>query len=53
MKGQWIGHYSGNNEGLILVNVDERQLTFGGVAYVNNSNGALPGFAAWVTTPTK
>jgi hypothetical protein len=53
MKGQWIGHYSGNNEGLILINIDERQSMFEGVAYVNNNNGALPGLAAWFNTPTK
>lgn len=53
MKGQWIGQYSGTNEGLMLVNVDERPATFEGVAYVNDKNGALPSLAAWFNTTSK
>ncbi len=53
MKGQWIGQYSGTNEGLILVNIDERPSNFEGVAYVNDKNGLLPSNAAWFNTTSK
>lgn len=53
MKGQWIGQYSGTNEGLMLVNIDELPSTFEGVAYVNDKNGLLPSHAAWFNTTSK
>jgi hypothetical protein len=53
MKGQWIGIYSGSNQGLILVNVDEYSSYFEGVAYVNDKDGNLPSLAAWFRTPDK
>lgn len=53
MKGQWIGNFSGTNEGLILVNVDERQSMFEGMAYVHDKNGALPGLEVWFNTYCK
>lgn len=53
MKGQWIGIYSGSNDGLIVVNVDERQTHFEGVAYLNEGNGSLPSTAAAFRTKNK
>lgn len=53
MKGQWIGNFSGTNEGLILVNVDERKSMFEGMAYVHDKNGALPGLEDWFNTCCK
>lgn len=53
MKGQWIGSYSGSNTGLIIVNIDERPSYYEGVAYLNESNNALPSTAAFFKTPNK
>jgi len=53
MKGQWIGRYTGTNEGQILVNVDERQAAFEGMAFVNDKSGHLPNLAAFFTTLSK
>ncbi len=53
MKGQWIGQYAGTNEGQIIVNVDERQAAFEGMAFVNEKSDHLPHFAAFFTTPNK
>lgn len=53
MKGQWIGSYTGTNKGEIVVNVDERQSTFEGMAYVNDGNDSLPNLAAFFKTSNK
>lgn len=53
MKGQWIGQFSGTDEGLIVVNVDERPSIFEGVVYVNDDKSALPSHAAWFRTASK
>lgn len=53
MNGQWIGEYSGSNGGFILVNIDERESNFEGVAYLIESNGSLPSTAAFFRTQNK
>ncbi len=53
MKGQWIGSFEGQNEGLIMVNVDDRETHFEGIAYLNVSNNQLPSSAASFTTRNK
>ena len=42
MKGQWIGNYTGSSPGMIIVNVDERSTHYQGVAYLHESNPAIP-----------
>lgn len=53
MKGQWVGAYTGSNAGLIIANIDERPSCFEGVAYLNETNNALPSTAAFFKTPNK
>lgn len=42
MKGQWVGEYSGSNNGSIVVDIDELPSCFVGVAYLNETNPSLP-----------
>jgi FRG domain len=53
MKGQWIGGYTGSNQGLVIVNIDERSTFFEGIAFLNESNGQLPSTAAFFRTTNK
>jgi hypothetical protein len=50
MKGQWIGTYSGDTTGLIIVNIDELPTCFQGVAYLNEGNNQIPSAAAFFRT---
>lgn len=53
MKGQWIGNFAGQNEGLIMLNVDDRGTHFEGIAYLNVNNKQLPSTAASFSTRNK
>lgn len=53
MKGQWIGTYTGSNDGQIIANIDEDSSFFKGVAYLNDSNNKLPSVAASFQTLNK
>lgn len=53
MKGQWIGTYVGSNNGTIIVNVDELQSRFEGVAYLHDSNNGMPSLGAAFSTIDK
>ena len=53
MKGQWIGNYTGSSPGMIIVNVDERSTHYQGVAYLHESNPAIPSTAASFKTSKK
>jgi len=53
MKGQWIGTYTGSSTGRIVVNIDELATGFQGVAYLTESNSALPNTAVSFRTPDK
>jgi hypothetical protein len=53
MKGQWIGNYTGTNDGTIMVNVDEFPSHFQGVAYLTESNSLLSGTAVVFKTKDK
>jgi hypothetical protein len=53
VNGQWIGSYSGSTGGTIVVNVDERELNYQGVAYLHPQDSALPTTAAYFKTPSK
>ena len=44
--GQWIGRYGGTNTGEAILNIDERQLFYDGVAYLIPESGALPSTVA-------
>ena len=54
MNGQWLGRFDGSEGGgTILVNVDEREKYYEGVAYTHPANTALPSAAAFFRTPNK
>ena len=53
MIGQWIGHYSGSNNGLIIVNIDESDTNYQGIAYLHDGESYLPSSAAEFQTADK
>ena len=53
MNGQWIGRYQGLQSGQIIVNVDERQSFFEGVASIIDDDPSLPKALAFFKTRTK
>lgn len=53
MKGQWVGEYIGSNNGLIIVNIDERPSCFEGVAFLNEESKSLPSTAVFFSTQNK
>src|ERR1700722_2193489 len=54
MNGQWLGTYeSAEGGGTMLVNIDERETYFQGIAYAHPHNKALPSSAATFRTPNK
>ena len=42
MNGQWIGPYSGTNQGLLVVDLDDAGDQYDGSASALNSNAQLP-----------
>lgn len=46
MRGQWIGKYTGSVQGSVIVNIDERQDGFVGIAYITPDDKILPASAA-------
>jgi len=53
MRGQWIGNYSGTNQGLIIVELDERDDCYFGWAYLFDSRQGYPHSSALIRTPNK
>jgi FRG domain len=51
MKGQWFGRFSGTNNGVAVLEMDEVGGYFEGRAYVFDDNTALPSTAAFVRIP--
>jgi len=50
MNGQWLGTFDG---GTIIVNIDERELNYQGIAYVIENDKQIPSVAAFFQTPNK
>jgi hypothetical protein len=49
MNGQWLGTFQGSTgNGTIIVNIDERETSYDGVAYTHPADGARD-FLVWVT----
>ena len=46
MRGQWIGKYTGTVQGDVIVNIDETEGGFIGIAYVTPNDKAIPASAA-------
>jgi hypothetical protein len=53
VNGQWIGQYTGSDNGRIILNVDERPNTFEGIVYLHSTNSALPSVVGSFQTPGK
>jgi hypothetical protein len=53
MKGQWIGTFSGNNTGTIIVNMDELEDHFEGTAFLHFQDIKLPIASATLSTTGK
>lgn len=53
MKGQWIGRATGDIEGMIILNVDDRGNNYSGVAFFSPDNLQLPSSAAFFQTESK
>lgn len=53
MRGQWLGTYSGDTTGLIIINIDELPTCFQGVAYLNEENKQIPSAAVFFRTADK
>lgn len=53
MKGQWIGSYQGSAEGQIMINIDEVDDHYEGVAYLNPSTRGIPASVAYLSTTNK
>ena len=53
MKGQWIGNYSGSNNGNITVELDEQPDGYVGWAYLYDSAAGYPASSAPISTNNK
>lgn len=53
MRGQWLGSYSGDVNGKVMINIDEVGDHFEAVAYVLPSTKELPSSVAFFLTPSK
>src|SRR5260370_1298557 len=52
-NGQWVGTYAGSSNGNIIVNIDESESNYRGVADLTGEDKSLPGSVAAFTTPNK
>lgn len=53
LSGQWLGTYEGSSHGRIMINIDERDSNYEGVAYLIDETPGLPITAAGFLTPIK
>jgi hypothetical protein len=53
LNGQWIANYDGSNQGLLVVELDDRGTHYEGTAFAYDSNPALPAFVSFINTPDK
>src|SRR5690349_17680573 len=53
MNGQWIGTYTGSTGGTIIVNIDEREENYQGVAFLLEKDRTIPSPVAAFRTPDK
>jgi hypothetical protein len=53
MNGQWIGTYSGNSTGKLILNIDSQESCYVGVAYVLEDDSSLPSTAVAFRTNSK
>lgn len=53
MKGQWLGKYTGDVDGDIMINIDEMHDYYAGVAYVMPYDKSIPSTIAYIATDDK
>lgn len=53
MRGQWLGSYAGSTAGKIMINVDDVDDHYEGVAYLHPDESGLPGTIAYFDTKNK
>ena len=53
MKGQWVGNFQGSSSGNIVINIDELDSCFQGIAYLIQDNHDIPNTAAYFRTADK
>lgn len=53
MRGQWLGDYEGDTTGKLMINVDELDNGFAGVAYVKPEMHDIPGTIVYLETKSK
>jgi hypothetical protein len=53
MRGQWLGSYSGGADGKAMINIDEVDDHFEGVAYLTPSTTNIPASVAYLSTLNK
>ena len=53
MKGQWIGRFTGDREGRIIVNIDDLGKKFCGVAFIRQQDNKIPSSAGFFETEDK
>ena len=52
MNGQWLGEYTGTTSGSLILNIDQRNEVYEGVAYLHESDPKMPGTAcAFMVVP--
>lgn len=53
MRGQWLGRYDGSTNGKIMINVDDVDDHFEGVAYLHPDDSNIPGTVAYFSTKNR
>lgn len=53
MRGQWLGRYTGDVSGSIMINLDEVKDHFEGVAYLHPDRSEIPGSVVYFHTADK
>ncbi|MEY4588102.1 MAG: hypothetical protein RL497_178, partial [Pseudomonadota bacterium] len=53
MRGQWLGRYDGSTNGKIMINVDDVDDHYEGVAYLHPDDSSIPGTVAYFSTRNK
>ena len=51
MKGQWKGKFEGTNSGSVILDMDERQNSFEGVAFLTENSPDLPNYLVEIEAP--
>jgi hypothetical protein len=53
MNGQWLGRYSGTNNGTLFINLDEMGSHYAGNVFAYDDNAYLPHTYSYIRTPSR